>query len=154
MTRRSPQGSHPLLALALLAGALGGCTPQRSSAHPAERYHPAAFHPEDFPDIPLLPLTGYEFDPNAEQLAVSLAGGTVRRFEVTMVRRPNATPDLPEAVLNRFAQDLRPWGWVREEPGRWHKGQERLFIQAGRSERITTVRIHLRPDSEDTSLAR
>ncbi len=69
-----------------------------SSPASREHYHPPACNTEEFPDIPvLLLLTGYVFIPDEDQLAISLAGGTVRRFEISMVRRSKEVDDPPEA---------------------------------------------------------
>jgi hypothetical protein len=47
---------------------------------------------------------------------------------------------------------LAGFGWIKEGPGRWRKGQERLVIEAGRSRGLTTVQFHLRPvDAEASS---
>ncbi len=141
--------SHTL-ALALAGISLAACAPLHSQPPPKiERSKPVACHTEDFPDIPLFPLTGYEMDPNADQLAMSLAGGTVRRFEITMVQRNAQLDDPPAAVLARYAIELAPWGWRQEDNAHWVKAGERLFIEAGRSGRFTTVRFHLRPLPED-----
>ncbi len=139
-----------IFALALAGLGLAACAPLHSQPPPkVERSRPASCHTEDFPDIPLFPLVGYEMDPNADQLAVSLAGGTVRRFEISMVQRNAQLDDPPAAVLARYAIELAPWGWRQEDAAHWVKGQERLFIEAGRSGRFTTVRFHLRPLPED-----
>jgi hypothetical protein len=130
--------------LILAIGFLTGCNETRQPEAPT-RYRPAAFHPEQFPDIPLFPIAGYEFEPGEDQLAVAFAGGTVRRFEVSMIQRAAGRDDPPEAVLARYDSELPPWGWIRTGTGQWRKGTEALVIEAGRSGGLTTVRFHLRP---------
>jgi hypothetical protein len=133
-----------ILPVVILGFLLAACGETRHEPPPT-RYRPPAYHPEQFPDIPLFPLNGYELDPNHEQLAIALAGGTVRRFEVSMILRAGASDDPPEAVLSRFDAELPAYGWIREGRGQWRKGAERLIIEAGRSGGLTTVRFHLRP---------
>src|SRR4051812_17483424 len=133
------------LAIAIVLAACGGSRP----AEAPTRYRPAAYHPEQFPDIPLFPVAGYELDQNEDQLAVAFAGGSVRRFEVAMIARPGSRDDPPEAVLARYDSELAALGWVRNAPGRWSKGEEQLIIEAGRSGGLTTVRFHLRPAQRD-----
>lgn len=133
-----------LLGVVVVVG-LAGCTTSKRKEPEPTRYRPAAYQPEHFPDIPLWPLAGYELDPNEDQLAVAFAGGTVRRFEVTMVARPGTRDDPPDAVLARYDGALAENGWIREAPGRWRKGGERLLIEAGRGGGSTIVRFHLRP---------
>jgi len=140
-----------VLGQAVCVLALAGCHTSPSGP-PREHYRPPAYHPEDFPDIPLDRLTGYELDPNvADPLAISLAGGTVRRFELGMIRRPTAKDQDPAVVLGIFASELPAFGWLQDAPGRWHKGGEVLVIDAGRSRGLTTVRFHLRPADADAS---
>ncbi len=128
--------------------ALGGCGGEERAPSPSQLYHPPAFHPEHFPDIPLFPVAGYQLIPGEDQLAVSLAGGSVRRFEVSMIERQGARPDPGSAVLARYDSELPPLGWERMGElarGHWRKGPEDLFIEAGRSGGLTTIRFHLRP---------
>lgn len=107
----------------------------------------AAFTPEQFPDIPL--PRGYVFSPEQDQLAVSLAGGTVRRFEVTMEQRENAEPQAADSLLREMQRDLTALGWLlapnREDLLEWWKGQERLVLETGRTGGRTTIRLRLRP---------
>ncbi len=145
-------GSQRLLAGALVASAaltLGGCNdpPPREPPHPPR---PNAFLPEQFPDIPLPP--GYMLMPGEDQLAVSIAGGAVRRFEVALERRSNTT-DQPVAVLLGFVKrdlELRGWQLVSIDPGsqRWHKGSEELLVETGRADSRTTIRYRLRPAAQ------
>ena len=148
---RGRRGVLPLLPLgvAALLG-LSGCH-RDDPPPPRAHYRPPAYHPEDFPDIPLAGMIGYELDPDSTPLALSLAGGEVRRFEVAMIRRPESKDQSPEAILSIYEVELAPAGWILDSPGHWHKGNERLLIEAGRQRGLTTVRFHLRPADADAS---
>jgi hypothetical protein len=133
-----------VLAAGALAAAGCGDTPPTAS----QLYHPSAFHPEDFPDIPLVAVSGYMLAPGVDQLAVSYAGGTVRRFEVTMQTRPGVKDEDPVEVLTRYDTDLPRTGWTRIgalEDGVWRKDAEELRIEVTDSDDTTTVAFHLRP---------
>ncbi len=112
-----------------------------------------AFYPEQFPDIPL-PRPGYQMQPNDDQLAVALAGGSVRRFEVSMIQRENAAPQKPAELLAEVRRQLASSGWQAVSADaanqRWHKGGEDLFIETGRADSRTTIRYHLRPATAPT----
>ncbi len=132
--------------LGLLA-LLSGCGEPEPRQAPAKR--PAAFQPEAFPDLTLFVLAGYGLAIAPEPLAVSYAGGTLRRVEVAFQTRPGGTAEDPEMPLRRFARELPPLGWIAESTEglgqRWQRGHERLAIQAGREGDITTVRLSLAP---------
>lgn len=103
--------------------------------------------PEQFSDIPL--PRGYVFSPDVDQLAVALAGGTVRRFDVSLQQRENAEFQAPNQLLLEMERDLTSLGWVAEK-GRsdglsWEKGKERLVLETGRTGGRTTIRLRLRP---------
>jgi hypothetical protein len=143
-----------VLAAALLSLGVAGCTQSSrpTASEQRARYHPPALDIDEFPDVPvLLVLGGYEFDPNDDQLAISLAGGTVRRLELSLVRRAKEQDDPPAAALQRFDVELAGLGWTATAPGQWLKGAERLIIETGRSGRLTTVRVHLRPAAAEDS---
>lgn len=125
---------------------LTGCNdpPVRDPGHPSR---PATFLPEQFPDIPLPP--GYMLSPDSDQLAVSLAGGSVRRFEVSLERRPNTSPQTPAALLGYVKRDLMDHDWTLtgsdEASQHWHKGNEDLLVETGRTDSRTTIRYRMRP---------
>ena len=121
-----------------------GCARSHQSPQ-TQLYHPPAYHPEQFPDIPMFPLGGYVLTPEEDQLAIAFAGGTVRRFEVSMRQRDGAKDDPPSAVLERYDSEMPPLGWTRLAPGHWRKGTEELVIEAGRSGGLTSIRFHLLP---------
>lgn len=140
--RRPGQAALPL-ALALL---LAGCwddPPREAPRAP----HPVAFFPEKFPDIPL--PGGYMMSPSADQLAVALAGDTVRRFEVSLERRPSAPPQSAGELLAQVKRDLGDRGWQLQSEDaaaqRWRKGGEELVVETGRTGSRTTIRYRLRP---------
>ncbi len=109
----------------------------------------SSFSPEQFPDIPI--PRGYVFSPDQDQLAVSLAGGTVRRFEVTLEQRQTAEPQPADSLLREMQRELTALGWLlapnREDLLEWWKGQERLVLETGRTGGRTTIRLRLRPAS-------
>ena len=133
-----------VVALALLAGC--GAPEARLAPPPPS----AAFFPSQFPDIPL-PL-GYVPSPDHDQLALALAGGTVRRFEVVLEQRETAAPQAVGELLERCRRDLSEQGWqlLAADPAaqRWIKGREVLSLEAGRTGARTTISFRLRPAVE------
>jgi hypothetical protein len=107
---------------------------------------PTAFSPEQFSDIPL--PRGYAFSPGEDQLTVTLAGGTVRRFEVVMEQRESAKQQSAVELLDEMERDLTSRGWItapnHSDKLQWHKGQERLVLETGRTNGRTTIRLRLR----------
>lgn len=106
-----------------------------------------AFSPEQFSDIPL--PRGYVFSPGQDQLAVTLAGGAVRRFEVRMEQRETAEPQSSASLLSEMERDLTTRGWTPDpmsgEKLEWQKGKERLVLETGRTGGRSTIRLRLRP---------
>lgn len=138
---------HVLLGAALAAALLAGCGEDRPTA--PER-QPRAYHPERFPDIPLPP--GFAIDPERDQLAVVMAGGLVRRFDVRVLEKPGPR-QRPEAVLAWYDDRLPALGWTPEQRtgGRrtWTRTHpegvaERLEI-AAEGALATAVELRLRP---------
>ena len=130
-----------LTVLALLAGCGDD---KRTSAPPPST---GAFSPEQFPDIPI--PRGYVFSPGQDQLAVTLAGGAVRRFDVVLEQRENAEPQLVANLLAEMQRDLTSQGWVQaaghSDLREWTKGQERLVLETGRTGGRTSIRLRLQP---------
>ena len=136
----------PLAGLAVLLSLALGCTDSERTAPPPTSAS-SAFSPAQFPDLPL--PRGYVFSPDKDQLAVALAGGTVRRFDVTMEQRESAEPQSFASLLGEMQRDLTAAGWVAA-PGHndlreWVKGQDRLVLETGRTGARTTIRLRLLP---------
>jgi hypothetical protein len=137
--------------VAIAALLLGGCNdpPPREPPHPPR---PTAFLPEQFPDIPLPP--GYMLTPEVDQLAITIAGGAVRRFEVSLERRPTIANQPVDTLLSFVKRDLEDHGWqlTGADPSsqHWHKGMEDLLVETGRTDSRTTIRYRLRPAAPPT----
>lgn len=133
-----------LASLAVLALLTGCGDDERATAPPPSA---GAFSPEQFADIPI--PRGYVFSPAQDQLAVRLAGGAVRRFDVALEQRENAEPQAVANLLTEMQRDLTAQGWVqaagRSDLLEWTKGQERLVLETGRTGGRTSIRIRLRP---------
>ncbi len=125
---------------------LAGCG-EAERATPPPQQSMGAFSPEQFADIPL--PRGYVFSPDQDQLAVTLAGGTVRRFDVALEQRETSEPQLATSLLSEMQRDLTALGWLlapnRTDLLEWWKGQERLVLETGRTGTRTTIRLRLRP---------
>lgn len=134
-----------LISSAALVVLVTGCTDDTRTTAPAPP--PGAFSPEQFSDIPL--PRGYVFSPGQDQLAVTLAGGAVRRFEVTMEQRENAEPQTSASLLGEMERDLTTRGWtpapMSSDKLEWQKDQERLVLETGRTGGRSTIRLRLRP---------
>ncbi len=139
-----------LILLALIAGCGGGRPAAAGVA-------PRAYHPERFPDIPLAP--GYMLAPGHDQLAVAMAGGVVRRFDVWMVAKPKQADVLRGAELLAWYEARLPaLGWTAVAGGNaserrfrrsWPEGSgEELTIAAAGSLSGPTVEYHLAPWTE------
>jgi len=131
-----------LVMVVLLAGCFGD-EPRSTAAAPT----PAVFVPEQFTDIPL--PKSYMFAVGEDQLAVSFANGAVRRFEVALEQRESASPQSPEELLQEMERNLLRRGWIQDSNSglnqQWHKGQEHLLLETGRSGGRTNIRLRLRP---------
>lgn len=130
------------MALALLAS---GCSDPEAVRVTAPA-RPAGFEPERFPDI-ALPRAGYMFSPNEDQLAIAIANGSIRRFEVALVQRENLPAQEPGELLGQVGRDLTARGWTKaDEQGlRWRKEGEELALETGRTDGRTSIRYRLRP---------
>lgn len=94
------------MGLALGLTACGGAKRDPLSAgRPVQGYHP-----ERFPDIPLPP--GYALDPARDQLAVVVADGLVRRYEVFLVQRSDAQSRAGTDLLAWYDRVLTTTGWT------------------------------------------
>lgn len=144
---RKLAGQALLVGLALAAA---GCGNDRPKAAPLR---PAGYQPERFPDIPLPP--DYVLVEGSDQLAVVMAEGAVRRFEVSMIRREQSPDERPEDLQATYRRLMPSRGWAAvDERGRlqrWSRtspaGGEVLTIETGRSGGRTTIVFRLRPAS-------
>lgn len=138
----------PILCMVCGILLLAGCAEERQP--PQKPGAPqVGFRPDQFPDIPL-PRTGFMPDPAHDQLAIAVAGGMVRRFDVSLIQRDNAASQPSTELLTWYRRDLELAGWTLAEDGdgiqRWRKGTETLALETGRSGGRTTIRLRLRPD--------
>jgi hypothetical protein len=137
----APGAPWPAVALAcayvLWVPGCGG--PERPPRSPLVQ--PPAFAPEQFPDIPL-PL-GFIPDPTADQIALVLGDGSLRRLDISLVHRAGG-PD-PVVIADEMRRGLTAYGWVRQADGAYAKAGERLTVEAGRSDGAATVRVRLQP---------
>lgn len=131
-------------------GLLVGCGDDRTQELGAPR--PAAFQTEHFPDVPLWLMSGYQLDPDAGvPLAIAVAGGAVRRLDVSYTTRADVEGESTQQVLDRFAGALPEVGWVTgkrtgdqsERQQLWTREQECLVVAAGKDGRRTNVRLLL-----------
>ena len=144
---RGAAAALALVLLLLLVGCGGDARAGGSSATPR------AYHPEHFPDIPLPP--GYLLVPGHDQLAVAMAGGVVRRFDVWMIAKPKQTDVMrPPELLAWYDERLPALGWSPSfaDSGEhryrrvWPEGTgEELTIAAAGSFSGPTVEFHLAP---------
>ena len=114
---------------------------------------PVAFDPSAFPDIPVAP--GYVPERNVDQLAVSYAGGTLRRYLASYSHVDPDTPLEGKKLLEWYALRLRDRGWTEHKPQRrgrswWHKQlpdgvYELLELETGRRDRRPIIRLSLAP---------
>jgi hypothetical protein len=136
----------PLFVAGAFLVSLSGCLDDEPRKNPAAPT-PAVFVPEQFTDIPL--PKSYMFIAGEDQLAVSLANGSVRRFEVALEQRETASPQSPQALLQEMERNLLSRGWqLLSNDGlnqRWLKNQEHLLLETGRSGGRSTIRLRLRP---------
>lgn len=134
----------------LMACVLAGCgeTETRSTA---SRVPARGYHPEQFPDIPL--VASFALDPSCDQLALAIGGSLVRRFQVSLVQRNASVVQSPAEVLDWYSKILPGLGWTAElvtGQGRSFSRQrsaeiaERLQIVASRSG-VTRVELRLMP---------
>jgi hypothetical protein len=148
---------HPapvVAVLAVLAGCavVAGCAIDDGRTDPkALTRRPLAYQPEDFPDLPLERMRGYRLAADQDEpLAVSYAGGGLRRFQVVYISSGD-TPETPQQVLDRLAGGLTERGWVRQPPEpktpegqeRYAKGDETLTLSAEASHGRTVVAWNL-----------
>ena len=111
---------------------------------------PVAYHPESFPDIPFERLVGYRLTADDRQLAVAIAGGSLRRLSLVFITRPGDEAKPPLAELDRIAGGLNDLGWHKvatDDPlaPRWTKGDETLAVTASLDSDATIISFQLIP---------
>ena len=111
---------------------------------------PVAYHPEAFPDIPFGLLVGYRLSADDRQVAVAIAGGSLRRLSLVFITRPGDEAKDPQAEIDRIGGGLRDQGWQqiasesKLEP-RWTKGDETLAVTASLESSATIISFQLIP---------
>jgi hypothetical protein len=144
------RAAAPLAVLVAVAVALlTGC--DRSPALIAPR--PTGYHPDRFPDIRL--PAGYVLRADQDQLAVTYAGGSLRRFDVSLVAKPDNTKATPDEAMAWFDRVLPSAGWkpagqAAERERHWRKptptGEtEELVVETGRYATRAVVHVRLEP---------
>lgn len=132
---------------------LGGCGAERPT--PKATTSQIGCYTDQFPDIPL-PRFGYQLDAAHDQLAMAVAGGAVRRFDINMIQRDNAALQPAAELLAWYRRDLAETGWTLFEEGDdfqlWNKNNERLRLETGRRSGRTTLSFRLRPVLESSTL--
>ncbi len=132
-----------ILAAACTALLLLSCMNSGPARRPAP---PAAFDPAGFPDIPIAP--GYAPLPQADLLALSIAGGALRRYHGEFALAEVRSQLNGERLLDWYRDRLMRIGWTagpqRATRGEWHNPTgERLTIEAGRADSRAIMRISL-----------
>lgn len=141
----------------LMVGCLIGCGSQ-PVARVAPNQQARGYHPERFPDLPLPP--GFVLEPDRDQLAVSVGGGLLRRFDVSLVQKPEAKAQTTAQILEWYGTILPGFGWIpasttaRERS--FHRVRspevaERLRVSAHSSGGVTGVRLRLEPAAPATT---
>ncbi len=137
-----------------IALALAGCG-DRDEARIMPR--PQGFHPDRFPDIRLPP--GFTLREGRDQLAVTYAGGAVRRLDVSLIAKPDDHQD-PDEAMAWFVRVLPKSGWgaiEAEDDARvrsWRRptmaGEtEELLVETSRSGTRSTVHLRLVPAAQN-----
>lgn len=158
MTRRALLTLAPILAAFVMVGCEstreGDGTPVDSSV--ATR-RPAAYHPEQFPDIPFERLVGYRLTSEDQQIAIATAGGSLRRLSVIFISKAGDEPRAPVAESDRIAGGLAGLGWSLRavDPGHENtaldhrddfiKGDEMLTVRTRADGNATSIAFHLEP---------
>lgn len=135
----------------------GGGTPVDSSV--ASR-RPAAYHPEQFPDIPFERLVGYRLTAEDQQIAIATAGGSLRRLSVTFITKAGDEPRAPVTESDRIAGGLTGLGWtlraidpaIKNTPDdhrdAFSKGDETLLVRTIADGNATTIAFQLEPRAQ------
>jgi len=151
--RLAATGRGAAWSLILAVALLGGCS-EAERAAPLAR--PDGFHPERFPDIPL--PAGFAPDGSHDQLAMVIAGGQIRRFDVALIAK-NPDADVGRA-LTRWRETLPGLGWELvagdSDSQRWLRRNatrvgEQLVINTGSTGGKATVHVQIQPLASGTA---
>ena len=135
----------------------GGGTPVDSSV--ASR-RPAAYHPDQFSDIPFERLVGYRLTSEDQQIAIATAGGSLRRLSVTFITKAGDEPRAPVVESDRIAGGLAGLGWslravdpaIKNTPDdhrdAFVKGEETLVVRTMADGNGTTISFQLEPRAQ------
>ncbi len=111
---------------------------------------PAAYYPEQFPDIPLPP--GYKRRNNVDQVAISFAGDQIRHFDITLIQSSESSGKVGEKLILWYNAALTSNGW-KHKPNKLlphnakryeklNKGQtELLELRTGRDKNLSIIRL-------------
>jgi hypothetical protein len=142
----------PLLVLSV-AGCSGSSSRAPTSPDGTAVHRPAAYHPEQFPDIPFERLVGYRLTAEDPQVAFAIAGGALRRLSLVFITRPGDEPKPANEELDRLIGGLTGLGWTKIAAAptaaagevRCAKDDEILVIRASTDSSATTIEFHLEP---------
>jgi len=135
----------------------GGGSPVDSSV--AAR-RPAAYHPDQFPDIPFERLVGYRLTAEEQQIAIATAGGALRRLSVIFITKAGDEPRPPVAESDRIAGGLAGLGWTLraldptikntadDHRDFFVKGDETLVVRTFADGNATTIAFRLEPRAQ------
>lgn len=138
-----------MVAALLLTGCETSDSTRESSDQKTLAKRPAAYRPDQFPDIPFERLVGYRLTAEDQQIAVAYAGGTLRRLSLVFITREGDDAKVPQEELDRIVGGLTGFGWskIAEEKStgevRFAKGAEELTVIASPSASATTIAFRL-----------
>ena len=143
-------------AAVLAAAVCVGCSSGTRETSDVETlaHRPAAYRPDQFPDIPFERLVGYRLTTDDPQVAIAIAGGSLRRLSVVYITRQGDEPKPAQEEIDRITGGLTPYGWhqVSADPGRhesrFTKGRELLVVRASTESSATTIEFRLEPVSK------
>ncbi len=146
---RSLLAASTVAAVLLLAGCETSDSSRESSDKTTLAKPPAAYRPDQFPDIPFERLVGYRLTAEDQQIAVAYAGGSLRRLSLVFITKEGDEAKVPQEELDRIVGGLTGLGWnktAEERPrgeARFVKGAEELTVIASPSGSATTIAFRL-----------
>lgn len=140
-------------AVAAAALLLAGCETSDAARETSEATtlakRPAAYRPDQFPDIPFERLVGYRLTAQDQQIAVAYAGGTLRRLSLVFITKEGDEAKVPQQELDRIVGGLAGFGWKKTaadvDAGEavFAKGDELLTVVASPAGSATTIAFRL-----------